>query len=318
MKNEYTTLFSLNDVPPLHNGTCVTIGNFDGVHLGHQELIRRTVTAARARGLTAVLITFDPHPLAVLFGKTPPAQLTTLHERLELFKALGIDIALVLPFTKELAALSADDFCRSVLCERLHARQLFIGYDFTLGKGRGGDAHTLAATGLQLGFTVEQLAPITANGENVSSSRIRHRIREGRVNEIPALMGRPYAVSGTVVHGFKRGSTLLGFPTANIEPDGILLPAAGAYAVTVSLPAATAAPMLTGVASVGHNPTFGTNALTLEVHILDFSADIYGQPIRAAFIERLRDERAFPSVDALVEQIRNDITATRDIIAQNA
>lgn len=313
------TLFDLKNIrTDLSQGSAVTIGNFDGMHLGHQRLIARLKEKADAAGLPAVLITFDPHPLDVLPGKKAPPQLTTLPQRLAQFERCGVDLAVILPFTPELAALSAEAFCRDVLIARLGMKELVIGHDFTLGKARAGNATLLAGLGMRLGFGVEQLPPVTINGAPVSSTRLRRLVAEGQVADIPALMGRAYAVAGTVVHGAKRGSTLLGFPTANIEPDPVLLPAGGVYAVAAllpeSAPSACAGPYpLAGVANVGTNPTFDGKALSLEVHLLDFSQDIYGYPACVAFFARLRDERKFNGPDDLIRQIRQDIEQARSL-----
>ncbi len=311
------TVFNLRSLPAaLHQGSCVTIGNFDGVHLGHQALIRRLIQISHAKNLPAALITFDPHPLEVLLGQDSPPRLTTLETRLALFESLGLNLALVIPFTRKFAALTPEAFAQRVLTRSLRARALIVGHDFSLGKQRSGNAARLAELGAALGFTVEQLPPVTADGDVISSSRIRTLIRAGQVAALPPLLGRPYAVSGTVVHGFKRGSSLLGFPTANIDSGKLLLPAAGVYAVHARLPEqphdpCLAPPALLGVASVGHNPTFNGSALTLEVHLLDFNQEIYGQPACITFLQRLRDERRFPGPKELIEQIKLDIVQAR-------
>ncbi len=313
------TAFNLRSLTAaLRQGSCVTIGNFDGVHLGHQALIQRLIQTSHAESLPAVLVTFDPHPLEVLLGQDSPPRLTTLETRLALFESLGVDFALVIPFTRRFAALTPEIFVQRVLVRSLHTRALIIGHDFSLGKQRSGNAARLTELGAALGFTVEQLPPITAEGDVISSSRIRALIRAGQVAALPPLLGRPYSVSGTVVHGFKRGSTLLGFPTANIDSGKLLLPATGVYAVHARLPEqphdpCLAPPTLLGVASVGHNPTFNGSKLTLEVHLLDFNQEIYGQPACITFLQRLRDEQRFSGPKELVEQIKKDIVQAKTL-----
>jgi len=303
----------------LSNGSCVTIGNFDGVHRGHQRLLDLLREKAHASSLPAVLLTFDPHPVQVLLGAESPVHLTTLDTRLALFERAGVDVALVVPFTREFAALSAGDFCREILVGRLFARELVIGHDFSLGKGRAGNAALLAEIGVSAGFSVEQLPPVTVDGGSISSSRIRALIGAGQVGDVPLLLGRAHVVPGTVEHGFKRGSTLLGFPTANIAPEKVILPGTGVYAAKVHLPgrhekSCLQRPQYIGVANIGHNPTFGNADRTLEVHLLDFSRDIYGLPACVTFLQRLRDEKAFNGPAELIAQIRLDIEQTRAMI----
>ncbi len=310
----------------LARGCCVTIGNFDGVHMGHQTLITQVVQRARAAGLPAVVITFEPHPLRVLLGDAAPSQLMSLRHKLECFADLGVDLALVIPFTRETAARAPEDFVLDVLVERLNARQLVVGYDYTFGKGRRGNAALLAELGTQHGFSVDQLSPVYVDGGIVSSTRIRDAIQAGEVDEAAHLLGRPHCVEGTVVHGMNRGGKLLGFPTANLRTeDDLLLPKPGVYAVLAeigvrshTLPAVcigSSGQFLRGVANVGRNPTFGDDVLRVETHLLDFHRDIYGAHFRVHFIHRLRDERKFDGVGALVEQIRRDVLQAKDILA---
>lgn len=309
----------------LARGCSVTIGNFDGVHLGHQALIRRTVERAKEEGLPAVVITFDPHPLRVVKGKDAPPQLISLQHKLECFADLGINLALVMPFTPATASLTPEDFVRAILVECLNTRALVVGYDYAFGKGRRGNAALLTAFGTAHGFTVEEFPAVYLNEEVVSSTRIRETLRQGDVAQASALLGRPYSVEGVVARGMNRGGRLLGFPTANLQMDEeLLLPATGVYAVLAELsPKRHALPgvcsgsgsaYLKGVANVGSNPTFGDDFLRVETHLLDFHADIYGAPFRVHFIERLRDERKFNGVPELVDQIRRDAAKARDVL----
>jgi riboflavin kinase/FMN adenylyltransferase len=309
----------------LARGCAVTLGNFDGVHLGHQGLIRRAIARGRARGLPAVVITFDPHPLRVVRGKDAPPQLISLQHKLECFAGLGVDLTLVLPFTGETAGLSPEDFVRGVLVECLHTRTLVVGYDYAFGRNRRGDASLLAELGEALGFAVEVFPPLRAGNGIVSSTRVREALLRGDARGAAALLGRPHSVDGVIVKGMNRGGRLLGFPTANLElSEDLLLPKAGVYAVLAelnpkrhSLPGAvfdSGGLFLNGVANVGSNPTFGGDSIRVETHLLDFHADIYGAPFRVRFIERLREERAFSGVTELIEQIRLDAARARELL----
>ena len=308
----------------LSRGCAVTIGNFDGVHLGHQALILRAVERAKEAGLPAVAITFNPHPLRVIKGHDALPQLISLQHKLECFADLGIDLALVMPFTLETAACTPEAFVRTILVECLHTRILVVGYDYAFGKGRRGNAALLAALGQEHGFVVEQLPALHLHREVVSSTRIREALHLGAVSLAADLLGRPYSVEGVVVKGMNRGSKLLGFPTANLHMDeDLLLPAGGVYAVLAeleptrrSLPGiCSGGPYLKGAANVGSNPTFGNEPLRVETHLLDFHADIYGISFRVYFIERLRDERKYSGVPELVEQIGRDAAKAREILS---
>ena len=307
----------------LSRGCAVTIGNFDGVHLGHQALIRRTVERAREADLPAVAITFNPHPLQVLKGQDAPLQIISLQHKLECFADLGIDLALVMPFTPETAACAPEAFVQTILMGCLNTRALVVGYDYAFGKGRRGNAALLAALGKQHGFAVEQFPAQYLHGNVVSSSRIREALHSGAVALAAELLGRPHSVEGVVVKGMNRGGKLLGFPTANLHMDeDLLLPADGVYAVLAelapkrrSLPGICGGgPYLKGMTNVGNNPTFGGESLLAETHLLDFHADIYGAPFRVYFIERLRDERMYNGVPELVEQIGRDAAKAREIL----
>jgi riboflavin kinase/FMN adenylyltransferase len=316
--------------PAFVGGAAVTIGNFDGVHLGHQLLVEQVTEYARAKGMPSAVITFEPHPLCVILGDAAPPLLMSLERKLSCLAGLGVDLALVLPFSPAMAATSPETFTQAVLVERLHTRRLFVGYDYAFGKGRRGNAALLASLGAQAGpeqgFVVEQIAPVYAEGSIVSSTRIREDILAGVVDEAARLLGRPHSVEGIVAHGAKRGGPLLGFPTANLRiAENLVLPKAGVYAVLAELyspgadeqgcvfppPGGT---FFRGVSNVGKNPTFGDAALRVETHLLDFHQDIYNAPLRIHFVHRLRDEQKFPGVDALKEQIGRDIIQARDIL----
>ena len=309
-------------------GCAVTIGNFDGVHLGHQSLIRRTIEKARAQALPVVLITFEPHPLRVLFGDGAPPQLMSLQHKLECFADMGIDLALVLPFTRETAELPPEDFVRRILVDCLNTRVLVVGYDYAFGKGRRGDAELLARLGKAYGYTLEQVPPVHVQDDIVSSTRIRDALLRGDADEACALLGRPHSVEGVVEHGMNRGGRLLGFPTANLRlQDDLLLPKIGVYAVMAEVnPTTHCLPgiystgdckYLQGVANVGKNPTFADEPVHVETHLLDFHGDIYNSPFRVHFVKRLRDELKFNGVNELIEQIRLDCLTARELFHAN-
>ncbi|HVK76034.1 MAG TPA: bifunctional riboflavin kinase/FAD synthetase [Kofleriaceae bacterium] len=292
----------------------IAIGNFDGVHRGHAALLERARERARAGGGEAVALTFDPHPTQVLAPHVAPRQLTTLARKLELLAEAGLDAAVVEPFTAELARLPAPAFVEQVLVGALGARHVIVGHDFTYGQGRAGTVSTLAAEGARLGFTVDVIDAVTVGGEVASSTRIRGYLRGGDLRRAATLLGRPWDVDGVVVRGAGRGKGL-GIPTANVTPEGDLLVAPGIFAVTLARKDGDGRP-LPAVASLGTNPTFvEAGALTLEVHVLDFDADLYGAAVRVGFVERLRDEARFDSVDALLRQIDEDIAQARTILS---
>ena len=293
----------------------VTIGNFDGVHKGHQRLITLARERARARDATSVVVTFDPHPVRFFSDKKTPPFITLLPQKLELIAALGPEVTLVLPFDRTLAAMEPEEFVRTVLLDGLAMHDLIIGYDYAFGKNRKGDFELLSRLGERYGYDVERIDPVIVGGAVVSSTRIRDLVEAGRVWEASDLLGRFYQVAGTVIHGRKRGGDLLGFPTANLEPYDELVPKPGVYAVLVQTEPPHG-PLRHGVANIGVNPTFGENALSVEAHILDFKADLYGQAIRVHFVQRIRDERRFSGPDELKTRIAEDIRLGRQILAQ--
>ena len=291
----------------------VAIGNFDGVHLGHRELVARARTAAHRQGGEAVALTFDPHPAAVLAPERAPRLLTTTDRKLELLAAAGADAAVVEPFDRELAALPPRAFAEQVLVGALGARQVVVGYDFRFGQGRAGSPDTMRELGGELGFTVDVVDPVTVDGMIASSSKIRGLIEVGDLAAARALLGRDAEVEGEVVRGAGRGRGI-GVPTANLALDAGVIPPLGIYAVWIEL--AGDDERRAGAASVGTNPTFDdSGCLSVEVHILDFDRDCYGERARLSFVEHLRGELRFPGAAELVEQIRRDIADTRRILA---
>ncbi len=293
-------------------GASVTIGNFDGVHLGHQKLVTLACARAKAQELISVVITFDPHPLRVLVGLHTPPFITLTEQKLQLIAGLGPNIALVINFTRELAALSPRQFVKNFLVQGLNTRELVVGYDYHMGKGRSGNFETLVKLGQEFGFDVDRIDPVSKNGAIVSSTRIRDLIQAGHVWEAQPLLSRFYQVKGTVVRGMDRGGKLLGFPTANLKLVDDLIPRLGVYAVWVEVGDET----VPAVANIGTNPTFGNKAVSVEAHLLDFDRDIYNTDIRIHFIQRIRDERKFDSLDALIARIKIDVDLARKILSQ--
>ncbi|HEY8394782.1 MAG TPA: bifunctional riboflavin kinase/FAD synthetase [Thermaerobacter sp.] len=290
----------------------VAIGTFDGVHRGHQALLRGAVTAARAQGGRAVALTFDPHPLAVLAPDRLPPLLATLEDRLALFTWAGIDAAVVARFDPGLAQVEARDFARRVLAGRLRARTVFVGFNFRFGRGGLGSAADLERWGPELGFRAHVVPPVRVDRRPVSSTWIRQLLEAGDVAGAAAALGRLYSLPGVVRPGEGRGAQI-GFPTANVHlPEGLVLPAEGVYAVWV----AWRGRLWPGVANVGRRPTFGGGELRLEVHLLDVNEVLYGETLRVGFVRRLREERRFRGPGELAAQIRQDVAAARDLLRE--
>jgi riboflavin kinase/FMN adenylyltransferase len=289
----------------------VAIGNFDGVHVGHQALLQTAREAAASHGGEAVVLTFDPHPARLLAPKLAPPLLVTRARKLELLAAHGIAACVVEPFTRELAATSPHEFVRSLLVGGLGARDVVVGWDFTYGQKRGGTIETLRADGAALGFGVHVVPAVTVDGLVASSTKVREFVLEGNVAGAHLLLGRHFDVDGTVVRGAGRGRQI-GIPTANVAAEGEVLPKAGVYAARVRTDDGAWRP---AVLNLGTNPTFvAQGALSLEAHLLDWDGNLYDRRVRVAFVERLRDERRFGSVDELVAQIRRDIDAARECL----
>lgn len=305
--------FDLPPGPGPFSRTVVTVGNFDGVHLGHRAILGRVTARAQELGSQPVALTFDPHPVKVLRPEVDLPLLTTPEQKFQLLQEAGMEAVVVLPFSPEFAAIPAREFVVRYLVERLKAREVVVGHDYSFGRQREGNIDLLKELGQTLGFSVQVVWAVEVNGAVVSSSLIRAMLRLGKVEEAGELLGRPYGVSGRVIAGKGRGARVLGIPTANLRPENDLLPASGIYAVAVRW----GDKFLPGVANIGTCPTFdGETALSLEVHIFAFAGDLYGEKLGVEFIARLREERRFPSVEALGAQIRTDIQTARQVLQE--
>ncbi|MBI4506357.1 MAG: bifunctional riboflavin kinase/FAD synthetase [Chloroflexi bacterium] len=301
-------------LPPRHESV-VTVGCFDGVHLGHRYLVGHLAERARSRDRLAVAVTFEPHPRRILRPDQPLVMLTDAEERSALLRAAGADLVVTLRFTPALAAMSPEDFT-ALLVERARMRELWVGTDFALGRGRVGTVPVLREIGASQGFTVHTIEPFEVHGEVVKSSIVRQLLREGALEHANRLLGRAYDVVGQVVGGAGRGRPL-GFPTANVGvPEDRLLPAHGVYAVRLQV--AGEAGQRPGVANLGVRPSFGEQRVVLEVHLFDFGGDLYGQRVRVVFVERLREERRFASLDELRAQIARDAAQARAVLGAGA
>ena len=304
--------------PP--EGSAVTIGAYDGVHLGHQAVIAEVRRRAEARGLRSADVTFDRHPASVVRPESAPKLLTDLDQKLELLAATGVDYCLVVTFDEARSRESAEDFTRDVLAGCLNARVVVVGEDFHFGHKRRGNVALLTAEGRELGFEVEGIDLVDVSGqasgvgERVSSTRIRQALHDGDLALANGMLGRPHEVRGTVEHGDNRGGAQLGFPTANVSvPADVLLPADGVYAGWYERPDGS---VHSTAINLGRRPQFYDEAPVslLEAHLLDFAGDLYGEPAKVRFVARLRGEARFDSVDALVEQIGRDCDETRRIL----
>jgi len=288
--------------------TVVTLGNFDGVHLGHQALIRHTVQEGKSLGIPSIVLTFEPHPLKLLAPVRAPKLILLHKDKMRLFQSFGVDIVVIQNFDESFAGLEAHDFVRTFLAERLRIKKLWVGRDLRFGKGRKGTVENLIEWGTRYDFEVGTVEPIIVDHGRVSSSRIRQLVEEGRVDEATPLLGRYHFISGRVVNGHRRGREL-GFPTANIATRNEVLPRDGIYATLFQIEGES----LFSVSSIGVNPTFGPAARTIESFILDFDRSIYGESVKLSFVKRIREEKKFDSVEQLIAQMRGDVTAAQSI-----
>jgi riboflavin kinase/FMN adenylyltransferase len=286
----------------------VTIGNFDGVHRGHAALLTELRRCAQTVGGPAIVLTFEPHPLQILQPEQFMPVLTTLADRAAYLQAGGADDVLLLQVNHDLLQLGANDFFERILLQSLNARAIVEGYNFGFGRGREGNVETLTALCRQNGIALSIVPPLLVDGIPVSSSRVRNCLTRGAVHEAADLLGRPYRLRGIVGTGQRRGRTI-GFPTANLEQIETVVPGDGVYAVR-ALAAENTYP---GAANIGPNPTFGEDSRKVEVHLIDFQGELYGQPIAVDFLDRIRDTRPFAGVPELVQQLGDDVSAARRI-----
>lgn len=298
------TFFSNIDqiASPLSNPV-LTIGNFDGIHLGHQSLFQKVQERAQAIQGTSVVITFHPHPAVVLRPNKAPRQIVSDRTKVDLIFQYGIEIIVSFPFDKEFAQLPAKDFIKDLLVTRIGMKEVVVGYDYTFGKKREGNIHLLKELGKELGFKVHIHPPVTVGTHLVSSTRVRELITSGAMEEARLLLGRPFCLSGTIIPGKGIGRSLLGIPTANLNPQEKLMPQRGVYVVRAEGPAGP----LFGVTNVGFNPTFAGKFISVETYLFEFEGDIYGKEFTIFFLKRLRGERTFAGPEPLKAQIAKDI-----------
>ncbi len=288
----------------------VALGNFDGVHLGHQEILRRTIDTAHRKGRDAIVYTFDPHPRLVLNKVPEVPRITTPSERARILELLGVDVLILAEFTLEFATQTPEEFVENVLVEELGVRNLFIGENYRFGKNRSGTPNTLKKMSRELGFVVHVVPPVRYGNVPVSSSLIRDHLSKGEISQANALLGREFTIQGRVIHGHHRGKAL-GFPTANIKPEVKLHPPEGVYAAYCQTEEGS---IHKAVMNIGYNPTFHDRRVSYELYILDFERDLYGQYLTAYVVERLRPEMVFQGPEELKQQIVKDVQYARSIL----
>ena len=305
------TFYDLESVSHLHQELVVTIGVFDGLHIGHRFVIQQVLTEARKLKLPSAVLAFHPSPLAFLAPERCPPALTALEKKREILQQLGVEIAIFVRFDAVLAEMSPEDFVQNVLLQKLKARAVIVGYDWQFGKGRSGNATVLKSLGEQYQFDVKIVPATEINGLTVHSTRIREAISEGNLKLATQLLGRRYSIMGKIVKGEGRGSQL-GYPTANINALEQMLPPNGVYAIRAKLEAEP----IDGVLNMGTRPTFDGVKFQIESHLFNFDQMIYGKEIEIIFIEKIRDERTFPNIETLIAQIGKDVESAKAILNQ--
>ena len=293
----------------LFQESVVTVGVFDGLHIGHQAVIHHLLTQSEKFKLASVVLTFDPPPLAFLAPEKCPPALTTLPKKIEILERLGVDAVVFARFDAYLQQMSPDIFVQQVLLQRLHARQVIIGYDWQFGKGRSGNAEALKQLGKQHQFGVMIVGPIQLHGVPVHSTCIREAIASNNLDIVSELLGRRYSIMGEIVQGEGRGRQI-GFPTANIDAGNQMLPPSGVYAIQAKLEGG----MFNGVTNMGTRPTFDGEKFQIETHLFDFEKIVYGKKIEIFFIEKIRDERKFPNPEMLINQIKQDVVTAKAVL----
>jgi riboflavin kinase/FMN adenylyltransferase len=305
-------VFSYQDKTTSFPSSVVTIGNFDGIHLGHRALICSAVHEAKARGCASALVTFDPHPQEIIHSQQSVSRICTAVHQLRLLEELGLDELHVIPFTRELSQMPPEEFALQFLIKRFDLAKLVIGYDFRFGKYRAGDFILLETLSQKYNFSLEEVSPVQEKGQTVSSTLIRELIQEYRFAEIPSYLGRDFSIYGEVIHGEQRGQKL-GFPTANIQPGITLALPNGVYVSKILY----AEKIHFGVTNVGNRPTFGENTITVETWLFDFDEDIYGKDLEVIPLFQLRPEKKFSSMEDLQNQIKQDIETARHYLSEH-
>jgi riboflavin kinase/FMN adenylyltransferase len=308
-----TTTYTLDNLPEDIKNPVVTIGNFDGVHWAHQAILKKVIERAKHLNGTSVVITFEPHPIKVMSPKKARPLITLLEQKRELVTNQGINIILLIRFTREFAAIAAREFVKDILVDKLGIKEVVVGYDYAFGRRREGNIKLLKELGQQFNFKVHQVGPVYVGKSLVSSTSIRNLIMDGNVSEAKRLLGRNYQIRGEVIRGRDRGGPLLGYPTANLRLVDELIPKEGVYLVTVDLDGK----IHQGLTNIGYNPTFKDKTLSVETHILDLSADIVKKRIKINFLYRLRDEITFASAKELSQQISRDIKQAREFFSKS-
>jgi len=299
---------NLNNLPKNITNPVVTIGNFDGVHWAHQKIFKKIIERARGLHGISVVITFEPHPIKVMFPTKAKPLITLLEQKKELIINQGIDLLLIIKFTAEFAAISARDFVKDILVDKLRVKEIVVGYDYTFGHNRQGNIEVLREMGSLFNFNVQQVDPVYTGNVLVSSTSIRNLIMEGNVVGAKKLLGRNYQIRGEVISGRNRGAFLLGYPTANLKLTDELIPKEGVYIVLIDI----GGKIYQGLTNIGYNPTFKDKTLSVETYIFDLSANILKQKIKVNFLSHLRDEITFASSKELSQQIDEDVNQARE------
>jgi riboflavin kinase / FMN adenylyltransferase len=303
-------VFGLEAIEQPFPDTVLTIGNYDGVHLGHQKILSAVVKRAAEMQGTSMVMTFEPHPVKVIAPEKNIKLLTTTEEKARLIEAMGIQVLLLVNFNKEFSGMLPDDFINEVLIKKLHVREVIVGDHYTFGRHKKGTIELLKKQGKLLGFGVQAIRNVMVHGNIVSSSAVRSLLQKGAVSEAAKFLGRTYSIEGDVIKGKGRGQKLLHIPTANITTPVEIAPREGVYAVRVDLRGT----LYDGVANIGKNPTFGNENVSYEVHLFSYSGNLLGENIRIHFIDRIRGERTFPDAAGLEKQIREDIDYARQLL----
>lgn len=291
----------------------LTIGNYDGIHLGHQKILSMVLKRTEGIEGTSMVMSFDPHPVKVLAPERNIKLLTTPEEKTRLIEAMGIDVLLCVRFNKEFSRILPDDFIHNVLVEKINVKEIIVGTNYAFGKNKKGTIDLLRRRGEKYGFRVKAVRDVTVHGHIVSSSTIRSLLLKGAVSEVSNFLGRAYSIEGTVIKGKGRGQSILHIPTANISTPVEIAPKEGVYAVKAGLRGT----IYDGVANIGKNPTFGNTEVSYEVHLFNFDGDLLSKSLKIYFIDRIRGERTFPNPGSLAEQIREDITKAKELLTKH-